>query len=89
MHKTGSISLQNQRHANICDRFFFATGAKYIEILEESFLPSNDALIGPDNEDDEEEEFWMVQDNCPVHKSHAVRPWFEAHPRIHLLYRRV
>ena len=52
----------------------------YLEILEEVMLPSVRAYNFP-----YPEQYYFVQDRCPVHMSRAVRTWFAEHQEIELL----
>lgn len=56
------------------------TGQKYIEMLQDVLLPSVEILLFP-----QEQPFYLVQDNSPIHTCHAVQEWFEQHPYITLL----
>ncbi|KAK3868149.1 hypothetical protein Pcinc_026435 [Petrolisthes cinctipes] len=47
------------------------TGEEYVEILEEVFLPSDRILLYP-----HPSEFFLVQDNSPIHKCEVVKKWF-------------
>lgn len=51
------------------------TGEEYVTILEDVLLPTVRAMALPPPEP-----IYLVQDNCPVHKSRVVAQWFDAHP---------
>lgn len=57
------------------------TAAKYIEVLQECFLPSlrerdYPFLAGP---------ILFIQDRCPVHTANVVRQWFDRQDNLQLL----
>lgn len=56
------------------------TAAKYIDILEHSFLPSlqetNFPFTGP---------IIFVHDRCPIHAARVVQQWFADHPYLEVL----
>ncbi|KAK3870731.1 hypothetical protein Pcinc_002785 [Petrolisthes cinctipes] len=56
------------------------TGERYIDILENAFLPSVRILLYP-----YPEEFFLVQDNSPIHNCKLVKDWFSTHPEIKVL----
>lgn len=56
------------------------TGEKYVEILDEVLLPSVRMLQFPDTT-----EFYLLQDNSPIHKSRTVKASFPEHPEIKVL----
>lgn len=56
------------------------TGEKYIDILENVFLPSVRILLFPYPMD-----FYLVQDNSPIHNCKIVKDWFSTHPEIKVL----
>lgn len=53
---------------------------KYVEILDEVFIPSVRAMLFPDRMP-----FSLVQDNSPIHSARIVKLWFQEHPEISLL----
>lgn len=56
------------------------TGHRYVELLEEVLLPTVRSLLFP-----EPEEFYIVQDNSPVHTCRVVKEWFRQQPAITIL----
>ena len=56
------------------------TAAKYLEILEECFLPSL-----RDSPYSFEDRLIFVHDNCPIHRAGIINRWFEDHPTLELL----
>ncbi|KAK3884326.1 hypothetical protein Pcinc_011391 [Petrolisthes cinctipes] len=56
------------------------TGKRYIDILENAFLPSVRILLYS-----YPEEFFLVQDNSPIHNCKVVKDWFSTHPEIKVL----
>ncbi|KAK3877933.1 hypothetical protein Pcinc_017401 [Petrolisthes cinctipes] len=55
------------------------TGVKYVKLLEEVFLPSVRLLyLYPS-------QFFLLQDNSPIHNAEVVKNWFKAHPEINVL----
>lgn len=56
------------------------TGGKYVELLEDVLLPSVRAMLVPGPE-----QFYLVQDNSPIHTCRTVKAWFREHPEIILL----
>ena len=55
------------------------TGARYVDILE-VLLPTVRAMAFPD-----QDPFYLVQDNSPIHTSRVVKNWFREHPEIEVL----
>ena len=53
------------------------TGEEYVTILEGVLLPTARARALP-----HPEPIYLVQDNCPVHKSRKVTQWFDDHPEF-------
>ena len=56
------------------------TAAKYIEIIEECFLPSLRDSPYPFNC-----QIVFVHDKCPIHTARIVQRWFMEHPNLELL----
>lgn len=56
------------------------TGARYVEILDEVLLESMRTVLFP-----EQDPFYFVQDNSPIHHCRVVREWFHTHSEITLL----
>ena len=63
---------------NIDGRF---TAEKYVEILEEVFLPS----LRERNYPFPDGRIILVQDRCPVHMARIVQRWFATHPEIEVM----
>ncbi|KAK3874283.1 hypothetical protein Pcinc_020769 [Petrolisthes cinctipes] len=55
------------------------TGVKYVKLLEDVFLPSV-RLLNP-----YPSQFFLLQDNSPIHNAEVVKNWFKAHPEINVL----
>jgi hypothetical protein len=55
------------------------TKEKYLEILENNFLPWINETYGL------EETIPFIQDNSPIHTARVIKAWFAAHPRIEVL----
>ena len=56
------------------------TAAKYVEILEEVFLPSLRERDFPFPG-----QILFVQDKCPVHTARILQVWFQEHPQLELV----
>ncbi|KAK3892934.1 hypothetical protein Pcinc_003240 [Petrolisthes cinctipes] len=56
------------------------TGATYVEILEDVLLPPVQQLLYPDDV-----QFFLVQDNSPIHTSNVAKMRFQKHPFITLV----
>ena len=52
---------------------------KYLEILENQFLPWVNQTYGPDAS------IPFIQDNSPIHTARIIRSWFAEHPRFEVL----
>ena len=50
----------------------------YLELLEQSFLPSIKARFG-------DQPVFIVQDLCAIHWAKSVKQWFAEHPQLQLL----
>jgi len=62
---------------NISERF---TGTLYADLLDEVIYPSI-RVVNP-----APELIFLVQNNCPVHKSMVVQQWFDSHPDVIRLF---
>ena len=69
LHGTGDLT-------HIQGRF---TAAKYVEILEDFFLPSLQERNYPLTEP-----ILFMHDKCPIHTARVVREWFDEHPNLQL-----
>ena len=53
--------------------------AEYVRILEENLVPRTAEVFG------EEEQFYFVQDNAPIHTARITQDFFAHHPWIQLI----